>query len=116
MIAVVSFFIPSLYLTVGYAVNSFLMRLTIRLGSGPRVKRRGTRNQRLALAAAALLIPFSLMAFALGFWRLAADMQWAKQFAFAEGPLSHWQIWIGVGLFLQAAAALLNRYGTPSSE
>jgi hypothetical protein len=92
------------------------MKLTIRLGSGPRVKRKGCRNQRLALAAAALLIPFSLMAFALAFWRLAADMQWAKQFAFAEGPLSHWQIWIGVGLFLQAGAALLNRYGTPSSE
>jgi hypothetical protein len=56
------------------------------------------------------------MAFALGFWRLAADMQWAQEFVFVDGPLSHWQIWIGVGLFLQAGAALLNRYGTPSPE
>jgi len=92
------------------------MKVTIRLAPGPRVKREGTRNQRLALATAALLTPFSLMAFALGFWRLAADMNWAKQFAFTDGPLSHWQVWIGAGLLLQAGAVLLNRYGTPSAE
>jgi hypothetical protein len=92
------------------------MKVKIRLASGPRVKREGTRNQRLALATAALLTPFSLMACALGFWRLAADMKWAQQFVFTEGPLSHWQVWIALGVFLQVGAVLLNRYATPAAE
>ncbi len=92
------------------------MKVKIRLAQGPRVKREGTRNQRLALGTAALLTPFSLMAFVLGVWRLAADINWAKEFAFTEGPLSHWQLWMAVGFVLQVAAVLLNRYGNPSAE
>ena len=92
------------------------MKVKIRLAKGPHVKREGTRNQRLALGTAALLTPFSLMAFVLGVWRLAADMNWAKEFAFTEGPLSHWQLWMAVGFVLQVAAVLLNRYGNPSAE
>ncbi|MCX6608697.1 MAG: hypothetical protein NTV52_34600 [Acidobacteria bacterium] len=92
------------------------MKVKIRLAQGPLVKREGTRNQRLALGTAALLTPFSLMAFVLGVWRLAADMSWAKEFAFSEGPLSHWQLWMAIGFVLQVAAVLLNRYGNPSAE
>lgn len=92
------------------------MKVKIHLGRGPRVRREGTRNQHLALAAAALLTPFSLMAFALGIWRLAADLNWTKQFAITQGPFSHWQVWFAVAFALQAAAVLLNRYGTPSAE
>lgn len=92
------------------------MKVKIRLGHGPRVRREGTRNQRLSLATAALLTPFSLMAFALGTWRLAADLNWTKQFAISQGVFSHWQVWFAMAFILQAAAVMLNRYGAPSAE
>ena len=86
------------------------MIVKLRLGSGPRVRRQGIRNRRAAITAAALLTPFSVLAFALGGWRLAADLDWANRFAISAGPLSHWQVWIAVSFLLQAASAILNRY------
>lgn len=86
------------------------MIVKLRLGSGPRVRRQGIRNRRAAITAAALLTPFSVLAFALGGWRLAADLNWASRFAISAGPLSHWQVWIAVSFLLQVAAAILSRY------
>ena len=86
------------------------MIVKLRVGSGPRVRRQGIRNRRAAITAAALLTPFSVLAFALGGWRLAADLNWASRFAISDGPLSHWQVWIAVSFLLQVAAAILNRY------
>ncbi len=86
------------------------MIVKLRVGSGPRVRRQGIRNRRAAITAAALLTPFSVLAFALGGWRLAADLDWANRFAISAGPLSHWQVWIAVSFLLQAASAILNRY------
>ena len=86
------------------------MIVKLRVGSGPRVRRQGIRNRRPAITAAALLTPFSVLAFALGGWRLAADLDWANRFAISAGPLSHWQVWIAVSFLLQAASAILNRY------
>jgi hypothetical protein len=64
----------------------------------------------LALSCAALVTPLSLMAYVLGFWRLASDMGMAGAFVFS-GLLSHWQIWIALALSLHSSAFLLNRYG-----
>ena len=86
------------------------MIVKLRVGSGPRVRRQGIRNRRAAITAAALLTPFSVLAFALGGWRLAADLNWASRFAIPSGPLSHWQVWITASFLLQVAAAILNRY------
>ena len=86
------------------------MIVKLRVGSGPRVRRQGIRNRRAAITAAALLTPFSVLAFALGGWRLAADFNWASRFAISAGPLSHWQVWIAVSFLLQVAAAILSRY------
>ena len=86
------------------------MIVKLRVGSGPRVRRQGIRNRRAAITAAALLTPFSVLAFALGGWRLAADLNWTSRFAISDGPLSHWQVWITVSFLLQVAAAILNRY------
>lgn len=86
------------------------MIVKIRVGQGRKIRRQGIRNQRAAITAAVLLTPFSVLAFALGGWRLAADLQWTSRFAIDQGPFSHWQVWIALSFCLQAGAALLNRY------
>lgn len=92
------------------------MIVKLRFGSGPRIRRHGVRNRRAAITAAALLTPFSVIAFALGGWRLLADLQWTASFAISSGPLSHWQVWIALSFLLQAGAALLNRYADYTEE
>ena len=92
------------------------MIVKLRVGSGPRIRRHGIRNRRAAITAAALLTPLSVLAFALGGWRLAADLDWAGSFAIPSGPFSHWQVWIAVCFLLQAAAAILNHYAETHEE
>ena len=92
------------------------MIIKLRLKNGPRIRRQGIRNRRAAITAAALLTPFSVLAFSLGGWRLAADLQWTSRFAIPAGPLSHWQVWITLSFLLQVAAALLNRYAETHEE
>jgi hypothetical protein len=87
------------------------MIVRIRFGCGPKVAQKRRKNQRVALAMAALLTPAALMAFVLGLWRMAADLQWTNDFAIADGILSHWQVWIAAALLLQFVTSLLNRYG-----
>lgn len=92
------------------------MIVKIRVGRGPRIRRQGIRNRRAALTAAALLTPFSVLAFALGGWRLAADLSWTSRFVVPAGPLSHWQVWLAVSFLIQVTAALLNRYAEAQEE
>ena len=86
------------------------MFVRIRLGAGPPIQRKRGKNRALALGFAALLIPASLMAYALGFWKLASDMGFASGFNIT-GVLSHWQVSLGVAAVLHLAAVVLNRYG-----
>ncbi len=86
------------------------MIVRIRFPQGrPLQHRRGT-NRQLSGAFGALLVPASLMAYSLGFWRLASDMGLAGQFGIT-GAFSHWQLWIGLGVILHAASISLSRYG-----
>ena len=87
------------------------MKVRILLGSGVRRQSTIRKNTRVALAFAALLRPASLMAFALGLWRVASDMRIAGEFPIQEGMFSHWQVWIAAGLATEACAFILNRYG-----
>lgn len=87
------------------------MRVRIRPGTGATRKPTNRKNTRVALAFAALLRPASLMAFALGIWRVGADMSMAGEFPISEGAFSHWQVWIAVGFASELCAFLLNRYG-----
>lgn len=87
------------------------MVVRIRFHNGPRLRRRERKNQHVALATAALLTPAALTAFALGLWRLAADLRIAGQFAIADGLFSHWQVWLAVGALIQCVSIVLNRYG-----
>ncbi len=89
------------------------MVVRIRLSSGTKVRQRGRKNQRLALATASLLTPASLMACALACWRVAADMNAAGQFPISTGLFSHWQVWLTLAGALQFCATVLNRYGKP---
>jgi len=64
----------------------------------------------VSAAFGALLVPASLMAYSLGFWRLASDMGLAGKFDI-PGTFSHWQVWVGLGVILHTGAIVLNRYG-----
>jgi hypothetical protein len=86
------------------------MIVRIRLGQGRAPRKTPGKNRHVALAFAALLIPAALMAYVLGFWRLASDIGLTREFAIA-GLFSHWQVWIGMAATLHIAATVLNRYG-----
>src|SRR5580692_12006921 len=86
------------------------MLVRIRIQRGRFIHRKHGKNRHVALAIGSLLIPAALMAYALGFWRLASDMGMAGEFGI-KGSFSHWQIWIGMAALLQATASVLNHYG-----
>lgn len=89
------------------------MVIKIRFSSGARVRQKRRKNQHVALAMASLLTPGALMACALAFWRLAADLNATSQFPIPNGLFSHWQVWLTLAASLQVSATLLNRYGKP---
>ena len=86
------------------------MIVRIRFPQGRRLQHRGSANRAVSAALGALLVPASLMAYSLGFWRLASDIGLAGQFDIT-GTFSHWQLWIGLGVILHTAAIVLNRHG-----
>ena len=91
------------------------MLVRIRFRQGPKLKRKLRKNQHVALAFSALLTPAALMTCALGFWRIAADLNLSRQFAIPSGFFSHWQVWLGSAALLELGAILLNRYGRAES-
>ncbi len=86
------------------------MIIRVKLGKGRALVRNRRKNTHLALAASALLYPTSLMAYVLGFWRLASDMGATGEFT-AYGLFSHWQVWMVLGGLLSVIAFVLGRYG-----
>ena len=85
------------------------MRVRIQFGSHTKAP---GRNRRAALGLAALLPPAIFSTFAVGIWRIAYELEWAGDFGFSTGVLSHWQFWIGGALGLLACSWVLNRYGS----
>ncbi len=86
------------------------MIVRIKFGRGPVPGNAQGKNRGLALALAALLVPASLMAYIVGFWRLTSDIGMTREFAIG-GVFSHWQIWIAAAVVLHMAVYALNRYG-----
>src|SRR5258706_9051777 len=86
------------------------MIVRIQLRQGHPLRRTSGKNRQLALASGALLIPASLMAYVLGFWRLASDLGVTNEFGI-RGLFSHWQLWIVTAVVLHIAAGVLTRYG-----
>ena len=87
------------------------MWVRIRFRSGPKVRLVGTKNQKLALAFAALLKPALLGVWSLLLWRLASDLGQAGTFGIEGGPFSHWQMWLAIALVLHAILGVLTRFG-----
>ena len=86
------------------------MVVKIRFGQGPVVTRRKGKNSRIAMLAASLLTLASICLGSLGVWRLAQDLDLAGDFVFANGFLSHWQVWLGAAVGVQYGAWRLTRY------
>ena len=86
------------------------MKVRIRLFTGPPIQRTRGKNRQVALACGALLIPVCLMAYVLGFWRLASDAHLAGEFGIT-GVFSHWQLWMALAVFLHLGSYVLSRYG-----
>jgi hypothetical protein len=87
------------------------MVVRIKLRKGPPVARRSGKNRNAAFTLAALLKPLALIAYVLGVWRLASDMGLAGEFVFT-GVFSHWQVWMGMGVFVHTVSSVLARYGS----
>jgi hypothetical protein len=86
------------------------MFVRLMLKRGRPLLRKPGKNRHVALGLAALLTPAALMAYVLGFWRLAADIGVAGEFGIT-GVFSHWQIWILIAAVLHLSGYVLNRYG-----
>lgn len=87
------------------------MVVRIKFRRGPRVGRKRRRNKRFALVVGALLPVMALTAGVLAVWRIASDLKLSGSFAISSGLFSHWQVWMGGAVLLQACAFALNRYG-----
>jgi len=92
------------------------MIVRIRFDLGRKSQRRPSSDYGIALAAAALLSPASLVAFVLGVWSLCADMGWTGEFGIRQGIFSRWHTWLIISIVLQATALVLNRYGNAEGE
>lgn len=94
------------------------MLVRIRLARGRKLQQKGRKNQHVALAFAALLVPAAVMAYVLAGWRLMADVNVTGQFPITTGLFSHWLVWFVVASVLNIAAILLNRWGNsiPQAE
>ncbi|HWE49818.1 MAG TPA: hypothetical protein VG273_08520 [Bryobacteraceae bacterium] len=92
------------------------MVVRIRFGRGPVVMRRQGKNSRIAMLAASLLTLVSISCGSLGLWRIGTDLNWAGDFVFSQGLLSHWQVWIGAAIAVQYGCWRLTRYARLARE
>jgi hypothetical protein len=96
--------------------RSEFMVVKIRFGRGPVVMRKQGKNSRMAMLAASLLTLVSISCGALGLWRIGTDLDWAGDFVFSKGLLSHWQVWVGATIAVQYGAWRLTRYASLARE
>lgn len=69
------------------------------------------KPETLTPALAYLMAPFALAGYTLAFWRLGADLNWAREFFITKGLLSRWQVWLAIGAATHIAANQINRLG-----
>jgi hypothetical protein len=84
--------------------------MEVRFGHGPAVVRRKGKNSRVAKLSASLLTLVAISCASLGLWRIGTDLDWAGDFVFQDGFLSHWQVWLGAAAGVQYASLRIARY------
>jgi hypothetical protein len=60
-------------------------------------------NSPLAILIPALSTLIAISLAAMGLWRIGTDLDWAGDFVFQNGLLSHWQVWIAAAAGVQYA-------------
>jgi len=75
-----------------------------------------TFSRQLANILVALLTPAALVAFALGLWRVCADLGWAGAFLLTDGFFSHWQVWIALSIGLKMVSSTLIAWGSRTAK
>lgn len=92
------------------------MIVRIKLRVGPQVAASRDLDSKLATALAGLLTPAAVLCFVVALWRLLADLNVTTAFVITTGLLSHWQVWLAMGVAVQTASVYLDRYGRRGEE
>lgn len=87
------------------------MIVRIKLRVGPIVASQRNLDSKLAFALASLLTPTAVLCIVVALWRLLADVNVTEDFVIEAGLLSHWQVWLALGIAIQFARVYLDRYG-----
>jgi len=72
--------------------------------------------QEFAALVAALMGPAVFSAYAMALWSLSSNLGWTNSFLFASGPLSNWLVWGAIAVSVHAAAVILDRRSTQTSD
>jgi hypothetical protein len=68
------------------------------------------KTTRIAQLSTTLSTLAAITCASMGLWRVGADLDWAGDFVFQNGFLSHWQVWIAAAVGVQYASwRLANR-------
>lgn len=71
--------------------------------------KRDPRFDALFAGLASLLTLLAVACLILGAWKVFSELGWAGRFFVASGTLSHWQVWLALGIVLQLMSFRLNR-------
>lgn len=73
----------------------------------------GGKDNPIAMLSAVLLNLVAIGCVSLGLWRVGTDLDWAGDFVYQTGFLSHWQVWIAAAVGLQYVSWRLARASRP---
>ena len=65
--------------------------------------------QELARMSPTLLNPLAALAIVMAVWRFGSDIGWTDTFILSDGLLSHWQVWLALGLGILWSANRLEQ-------
>jgi hypothetical protein len=71
--------------------------------------KRDPRFDAVYAGLASLLTLIAVACFILGAWKVFSELGWAGRFFLTGGTLSHWQVWLALGIVLQLMSFRLNR-------